>query len=324
MSTLLSPDAQPDGSIEASVDSILEKLGGDDETVAVEAPAPAEDTESTVTETVDAGDDAGDARDQVTTDTEAKPPAIEPPSGLTDDEKEQFKSLPPAAQQMFARRERDRVNELRRGQDEVANVKKATDQERQRLAQAADQFIQLASTVDPIIAEGQRTDWAKLAADDPAGYVQRNAAYQQRLGYLQAAMQQSQNYQAQQRKDSMAREEEALLTKVPEWRDPAKGSAAMDEIRKVAVDAYGFKPEEIASLPDHRMALVLKDALAFRKMQAAQRTAQAKQVVTVPKVQKPGTGESTAHDRAKAMMKQVRSASSLEEKADRIAALIEG
>lgn len=311
---------QPESSLDASVDSVLGKIG--DSIVDEEAPAEAA-TESAPASGDDAGN-AGEAQDQSPADTEATPPAIEPPPGLTHDEVEVFKSLPPEAQKILERRERDRTTELRRGQDEVANAKKATDQERQRLAQAADQFIQLASTVDPIIAEGQRTDWAKLAADDPAGYVQRNAAYQQRLGYLQAAMQQSQNFQAQQRKDSMAREEEALLTKVPEWRDPVKGSAAMDEIRKVAVDAYGFKPEEIASLPDHRMALVLKDALAFRKMQAAQRTAQAKQVVTVPKVQKPGSGESTAQDRAKAMMKQVRSASSLEEKADRIAALIEG
>lgn len=318
MTDLLSNE-QPEGSLDASVDSVLDKLG---DSIVDEAP-PETTTESAPTSGEDAGEEAGDAQDPSAASDTGESPAIEPPSGLTDDEREVFKSLPPAAQKMIERRERDRTTELRRGQDEVANKTKATEQERQRLAQAADQFIQLASTVDPIIAEGRQLDWAKLAAEDPAGYVQKNAAYQQRLGYLQAAVQQSQQFQAQQRSESMAREEAALLTKIPEWRDPAKGAAAMEEIRKAAVDSYGFQPHEVATLPDHRMALVLKDALAFRKMQAAQRTAQAKQVVVVPKVQKPGSGESAAQDRAKAMMQRVRSAGSLEEKADRIAALIQ-
>lgn len=323
MESTLLDEAAADVTMESRLDSIMDKLGPDEgEGAANATPAPA--TEQTDAPATAAGDE-GQPETAVTQGEDGKvdpaPLVIEAPDSWKADYKARFAEIPEELRSYILERDRESKAATNRNLNEAAEKSKAAEQERQRHAQAADQFLNLASTLDPILADGQKTDWAALARENPAEYVQKWAAYQQRVGHVQSALQQREQAQAQTRQQHFAREEAALLEKVPEWRDPQKGKAAMDEIRNAAVDHYGFTPEQIKAIPDHRQVLVLRDALAFRKLQAAQKSAAAKQVVTVPKVQRPGPGAS-ANDAAKASMQRVRNATSLESKAEAIAALI--
>lgn len=59
-----------------------------------------------------------------------------------------------------------------------------------------------------------------------------------------------------------------LLEIVPEWKDPEKLSAGLRELTAEA-RKIGFSDAELASVHDHRLLLVLKDAVAYRKLKAA-------------------------------------------------------
>ena len=93
-----------------------------------------------------------------------------------------------------------------------------------------------------------------------------------------------------------------LLEKIPEFADPAKAKALQAESSDY-LRSIGFSDLEIGSVMDHRLALVVRDAVAYRKGQRAARTAAEKKVVGVPKVQKPGAGsdakaETSAREKA--------------------------
>jgi hypothetical protein len=257
-------------------------------------------------------------------------PAVEPPSGLTDDEIEVFKTLPPTAQKAWARRERDRTSELRRGQDEIANHKKAIEQERLRLAREADTYVNLTQTIDPILAEGSKTDWAKLARDNPAEYVVRKEQYESRVTALTAAMQQRQSALSQQQSETLQREREALVSKVPEWSDPAKHRDGVSAIYRSALERYGFTPEALSAVQDHRAVLVLRDAMAYHELLAKQakstQTVQQKRVAEVPKVIRPGAQEDAgakASERSKAIRNRAMNTRDASQKAALIAQLVE-
>lgn len=313
------------GGEEAVIESVLGKLGDfDDEGAAAEPQTETEGEKPAEAAPSDVKD--GTAQDQSQAGTEAQPPAIEPPPGLTDDEREVFKSLPPAAQEVFARRERDRTNELRRGQDEIANEKKAVAQERQRYAQQLETYIQLSQAMDPVLAEGMKTDWVQLSQDNPAEAQTKWFQFQQRQSQLQAAINQRNALAAQQQQDHLAREGQTLLDKVPEYKaDPSKVRPDIDRFRKAAVDYYGYTPQEVSIIPDHRQVLVLRDAVAYRQLMAERKQVADKKVVPVSKVQKPGAGGETlsAGERVKAMTQRAAKTDNLHERAALIAAALD-
>ena len=59
-----------------------------------------------------------------------------------------------------------------------------------------------------------------------------------------------------------------LLEAVPEWKDPEKLSAGLRDLTAEA-RKIGFSDQELSSVVDHRLLLVLRDAVAYRKLQAA-------------------------------------------------------
>jgi len=270
---------------------------------ATESPAPSADEQGEIP--------AAQDQDVPVTVQEPPAPAVEPPSGLTDDEIDVFKTLPPTAQKAWVRRERDRTSELRRGQDEIANQKKAVEQERLRLAREADGYVQLTQTIDPIIAEGSKTDWDKLAQANPAEWAFKRQRYESRISSLNTAMQQRQAVMSQQQSETLKREQEALVSKVPEWRDPIKHREGITAITRVATERYGFTPEDLSGFNDHRAVLVLRDAIAYHELLAKQtkstQAVQHKRVAEVPRTIKPGAQEDTgtkADEQAKAIRKQ--------------------
>src|SRR5579863_3024223 len=57
-------------------------------------------------------------------------------------------------------------------------------------------------------------------------------------------------------------ESRRLLEKVPEWgSDHQRALNDVAEIKRKAVDTYGYRPEDLAIIPDHRHVLALRDAV---------------------------------------------------------------
>lgn len=92
----------------------------------------------------------------------------------------------------------------------------------------------------------------------------------------------------------IAREHQALERAWPEFaKDETKA-----QLRSTLKDVYGFSDEEIAGIPDHRQMLVIRDAIKFRELQAAQEKA-VKVVRSKPKLVK-GAARNTTDPKASA------------------------
>lgn len=87
-------------------------------------------------------------------------------------------------------------------------------------------------------------------------------------------------------RDHLAAEQTLLLDRVPEFRSEKARRAFWDEAVAVGQAHYGYSPEEMSQVHDHRLMMVLRDALAYRRLQASKPKAEAK-VSGAPPVAQP-------------------------------------
>ncbi len=112
-------------------------------------------------------------------------------------------------------------------------------------------------------------------------------------GYLNQQQQASQEQFAVQQQANLERQGQALVAAVPEWgKDVEVGRKAISNIKQGGVEHYGFTAPELETLTDARALLVLRDALAYRKLQASNPTV-TKKLKLVPKA--PLRAKATRH-----------------------------
>jgi hypothetical protein len=230
--------------------------GGDD-------GAPDEDQSSAEEE------DEGDGQEPAD-----KQPPIEPPLSWSKEQREHWAKLPRETQEYLHSREQQRDAEVRRSQNEAAEAKKqaepaieAAKQERQRHFEQLQTYIALTEALDPILAEGQRTDWVKLSAEDPAGAQMKRFAFEQRRDQLINAVRQRDAMMQQMTREHLANEGLKLVQSVPEWHDAdetktfEKARAGIDAVRKLAIEKYNYQPNEVAEIRDHRPVRMAYDLI---------------------------------------------------------------
>jgi len=115
------------------------------------------------------------------------------------------------------------------------------------------------------------------AVGDPVGYLahqQKSEAYnkhQQTIAYFQQQMQQGHQKAAAQQQEMaeehIASEVEKLKEADPTFKDKKTASQFFSNVNERAGSLYGFSQEEVSSISDHRFFLVLKDAIAYRRLQ---------------------------------------------------------
>ena len=134
-----------------------------------------------------------------------------------------------------------------------------------------------------------------LLSSDPLKYMQDKANYEafvQHQQYVQGLTaedkKKAEEKAASERQNRINSEWGQLLAKAPDLNDKAKFSTFEADVFKFGTE-YGFSRDELINgIPmDHRQALVLKDAIAYRKLKAAQPKV-AKKVENRPPVVKGG------------------------------------
>ena len=134
-----------------------------------------------------------------------------------------------------------------------------------------------------------------LLSSDPLKYMQDKANYEafvQHQQYVQGLTaedkKKAEEKAASERQTRINSEWGQLLAKAPDLNDKAKFTAFEADVFKFGTE-YGFSRDELINgIPmDHRQALVLKDAIAYRKLKAAQPKV-AKKVENRPPVVKGG------------------------------------
>jgi len=292
----------------SAAEELANLLGGpeptDDEDTSEADPAP----------DGDAPDEDQASEEQAKSEPEL--PAIAPPNSWDAEAKEKFKALPRDMQELVSRREAERDRATQYKLQEAAEARRAIDARAHEAAQMRQQYetrlVQLArhleSTIPPEFANIRNaSDLVRLADTNPA-LVAKFQAWQAQATHiaseLAAVEQQRQYEQAQSFQGHLAQEFERIAEKWPEFVDPVKGDTVRQELTSYAKER-GFEQHEIDSLADHRLALVLRDAVEGRKAIAALAKARGKvDARPLPKVVAPGSGEQTGRgitDRAGAL-----------------------
>ena len=196
-----------------------------------------------------------------------------------------------------------------RGFEENARVREAL-QAHVRQAQFQQQFHQAVSgdivqiqALEQQLQGFEQVDWSRAYDTDPFNALklkeQRDQLREQRaaaLNNLNAKQQQFQAHMQQTAQQALAAETQALLAKVPTWRNPEKATQERSEIASALQSTYGFTAQEVNAVMDHRMIMVARDAAAYRKL-LANKDARVKQAREAPATAKPGAAASPTNGR---------------------------
>lgn len=177
-----------------------------------------------------------------------------------------------------------RVKEFQRGFTEKTQAAAAREAEVNQYAQQVEQFREYASWYAEQFLPKQPAPFTGDRMADPMGYLQWSQkndewlthaqAYQAFQQQKQLGQQQWQGESEKQFNERRQREAEALIKVMPVFKDPAKGKAAWDAMVAGAAE-FGYSPEEMNAVVDHRQLVVLREAMAYRRIKAKAPQAQA-------------------------------------------------
>ena len=85
---------------------------------------------------------------------------------------------------------------------------------------------------------------------------------------LDQAVEKTQSEQQKQFGEFLKDQERKLVSKMPQFNDPTKASKLKSSM-KSTLNAYGFNDQEVAQVYDHRIVMLVNDAMKFRNLQKA-------------------------------------------------------
>lgn len=160
------------------------------------------------------------------------------------------------------------------------------------IAAARDEYLGKLQTVEKIIEANQPRVDQSLRYSNPAEWSAQMLQHQQWAEQRRAVSAETDRLNAERSKEDAreretlaSREAEALLTALPEWKDPAIAKAETAALREYG-QSIGFSEAELDDVLDHRAVRVLRDAMAYRDLKA--KSGQVRSAVEAKKVAKPG------------------------------------
>jgi hypothetical protein len=188
---------------------------------------------------------------------------------------------------------------------EVAEARKVADAETAKARDERNQYAQAlqrnAVQLEGAISEQNKIDWQALLSSDPVEYLkqqhllqQRQAAYQQTIQQQDHVAQQAKAEHDKARGEFLREQQDQLLAKLPDWKDPAKASAEKEALGKYLI-AQGFDKESISNISDHKAVILGRKAMLYDAMMAKAKAASKKVEALPQKVVKPGVGDSPSN-----------------------------
>lgn len=268
-------------------------------------------------------------------------PPIDPPRSWTREDKELWKGLPRETQERLAERERSRETDFLRRQNEATEARKAATAEAQQAQQARDQYkagldqlsVQLGAVLGSEFSDIKTwEDVRALSREDPVRHGEWQAAYDQYQAVQQEqgrVAQEQQQQTAQQFQEYVAAETQRFLENAPEFADQKQAPQLQAEVRSMLVDDYRIAPEELnavwngapMSFHDHRVQLIVRDALRYRQVVAKASTGKTKAPPkpASPPPQRPGTQPAKGEVKNQALDRLDKKLSSSNSRADALA-----
>lgn len=166
-----------------------------------------------------------------------------------------------------------RTQDYTRKTQQIAEVRKQVEQETYAVRAEREQYAQLLGALQTQLQSSEpQIDLERLYQEDPIEWVRQNEVMRQRqekLGAIQSEQQrlsQVAQYEQQRAMEAqLASQQEALLAALPEWKDSKKAKAEKALVIESA-KAAGFSDEDLKSVYDHRLVLLLRKAALFDQM----------------------------------------------------------
>ena len=173
---------------------------------------------------------------------------------------------------------------VQKGMQEAATQRKEAEQVYSALLNERQQVQQLFQELQQgNIAQAPTPPSRELFDSDPIGYMEekmnfdeRKVAYDNKMAQFQQLS--SQNSQAEKtaKQTYLKQEMQTLQQKIPEFADSNKAGKIKERLVQVGREHYGYTPEEIGQVMDHRAIQVLHDAMKYRDIMSGKAKAVAK------------------------------------------------
>lgn len=283
------PVAAPvESTLENVMDAIMSKPVEKPE---VKAKAPSKDEEPPRTPTPKKDDEEGDEDDDLLEDPEAEEEG---------EEDEEIDSKDPDSQlievTVDGEAQKVTLKDLKQNYSGnkaiAARIQQATEtkikveKEFETLSEANKGAHDRLSQLDAVLAQfsEQKIDWDKLKAEDPLQYALKREEIrdvEDKRKLVQAEMdkvrKQQQILEHNAFQKYLGEQAELLMAKLPAMGNPKKAAATMNEFVQAGSDYYGYTEQELRKVSDHRVFIVLNDAVKYRKLLARRKEAQSGQ-----------------------------------------------
>ena len=161
--------------------------------------------------------------------------------------------------------------DYRQKTEELSNQRKQfhSESEKQKLdySQKLNELNQrLSNAQQDLNAEINSADLDKMYDEDPTEAAKQERKLKKKQDALNQSMYQAQAEQKEQFSSFLQDQQKKLVSKMPEFSDPAKASNLKANM-KSTLNNYGFNDQEVAQVYDHRIVMLVNDAMKYRSMQ---------------------------------------------------------
>ena len=169
-----------------------------------------------------------------------------------------------------------RQQDYTRKTQEISSNRKQLEEAAQRFVNQDRQVKEFAEFAKKVVESyAPKPPDAAMINTDPVGYLQQKEAFdrarqtwQQIVETQQSIGQRLEASEGSKTQEQLHAETKALVERLPALATPEGWRAFKAEATDIGGKAYGFAPEEIEGIQDHRYVLALKDAIEYRKLTA--------------------------------------------------------
>jgi len=187
------------------------------------------------------------------------------------------------------------LDELRAGYSRDADYRRKTEElssERKNFQAEAEKqrqdYSQKLNELNQVVALAQQqlnsefadVDLEKLYEVDPTEAARIEHKMKRKQENLVQAVQKVRSEQSKQFQNIVSEQQKILVNKLPEFADSEKANKLKTDMRSY-LQSYGFKDQEIGQIYDHRIVMLVNDAMKYRNFQKAKPN-------LASKMQKPG------------------------------------
>ena len=163
--------------------------------------------------------------------------------------------------------------DYRRKTEELSNDRKnfhsQSEKQRQDYSQKLNEMNQILSNAQQELnTEINSADLEALYEEDPAQAAKIEHRLRSKQEMLNSSIQKTQSEQKQQFDGYLQTEKTKLVNNIPDFADPSKASTLKNNMRS-HLAKYGFNDSEIAQVYDHRILMLVNDAMKFGNLQKA-------------------------------------------------------